>query len=580
MKVKLNESQYKVLLKEDRVTYLRNANVVSEKDFQEYLNKKDKPQRRGPDGETSIGKKDLEPIIGLDNEPIAFFQGPKKKLKLTPETYDAFVEADPSGNKEYLQWIIDIFKKEVSHDLEESKRFVGEDLPQATEALEVFNRVKKTKLFKQAAPQREGAPDNPKDIRKYNSVGQLSSVVAAFADMGDDELGDSPEGGNPSGMSNKGYKLFKDLVSYVKLGQAKMHKLSDRMVIYQPQSLRSSCEALGSLATWCTRATPTGGIEKETGSEYFHSYRGATGQNARLRPGGGLSDYYVIMPIELFQMEQPRESQMYPLQFHLESSQFKDRNNVEIGKNGIEKVISEYPELGDYMRKEIGKWASESVKHGDGIMSNKYIDFLNDFGGSAENYISKEDYDKGVESIKASAKEYSGAFNSNKYLKWLIANTEDVNIVDYIAEDATTVDFSGFNLKRIPDLSSFDKIVKVVATNAGLTEFPNGDELPPNMDNIILSKNSIKELTFENFDKLSQLKVMLAMDNPYTKIDVDELVNFIKNSESIFTIGLSPNEVKNLSNYDEYFGKLSELRKELGSYDFPVIEPFGFDFDD
>ena len=54
MKVKLNESQYKVLLKEDRVTYLRNANVVSEKDFQEYLNKKDKPQRRGPDGETSV----------------------------------------------------------------------------------------------------------------------------------------------------------------------------------------------------------------------------------------------------------------------------------------------------------------------------------------------------------------------------------------------------------------------------------------------------------------------------------------------------------------------------------------------
>ena len=29
MKVKLKESQYKVLLKEDRVTYLRNANVVS-----------------------------------------------------------------------------------------------------------------------------------------------------------------------------------------------------------------------------------------------------------------------------------------------------------------------------------------------------------------------------------------------------------------------------------------------------------------------------------------------------------------------------------------------------------------------
>jgi len=356
--------------------------------------------------------------------------------------------------------------------------------------------------------------------------------------------------------------------------------LSDRILIYQPQTLRSSCEALGSLAIWCTRATPRGGIEKETGSEYFHSYRGATGQKQRLRPTGELSDYYVIMPLELFQMENPSTSQFYPLQFHLESNQFKDRSNSEIGESGINKVLGDYPELGDYMRKEIGKWAAESVKQGEGIMDNQYIKYLNQFGGSAENYISKEDYNSGVESIKKLAKEYSGSFNTNKYLKWIIANTGDVDVREYIDESANTVDFSGFSLKKLPDLSSFGNIIKVVATNAGLTEFPDGEMLPPNVDNIILSKNQIPELTFKNFDKLNKLKVILAMDNPYTKIDVDNLVNFIKNSESIFTIGLSPNEVKNISNYDEYFGKLSELREELGSYDFPVIEPFGFDFND
>jgi Leucine-rich repeat (LRR) protein len=213
-------------------------------------------------------------------------------------------------------------------------------------------------------------------------------------------------------------------------------------------------------------------------------------------------------------------------------------------------------------------------------MDNQYIKYLNQFGGSAEDYISKEDYNRGVESIKKLAKEYSGSFNTNKYLKWVIANTGDVDVREYIDESANAVDFSGFSLKKLPDLSSFGNIIKVVATNAGLTEFPDGEMLPPNVDNIILSKNQIPELTFKNFDKLNKLKVILAMDNPYTKIDVDNLVNFIKNSESIFTIGLSPNEVKNISNYDEYFGKLSELREELGSYDFPVIEPFGFDFND
>ena len=39
MKVRLKESQYKVLLKEDRITYLRNQNVVSDKDVEEVFNK-------------------------------------------------------------------------------------------------------------------------------------------------------------------------------------------------------------------------------------------------------------------------------------------------------------------------------------------------------------------------------------------------------------------------------------------------------------------------------------------------------------------------------------------------------------
>jgi len=39
------------------------------------------------------------------------------------------------------------FKKEIAHDLENAKRFVGEDLPQATEALETFNKVKKDKII-------------------------------------------------------------------------------------------------------------------------------------------------------------------------------------------------------------------------------------------------------------------------------------------------------------------------------------------------------------------------------------------------------------------------------------------------
>jgi hypothetical protein len=571
MKVILKESQYKVLLKEDRVEYLRNQNVVSDKDVELFNQTKDKPKRRGPEGEISIGKKDLEPIIGLEGEPIAYFKGPKKQIKLTPETYQAFVAADPSRNKEYVQWIIDVFKKEIDHDLENAKRFVGEDLPQATEALETFDKVKKTRLFKQNAPEREGAPDNPKDIRKYNSIAQLSGVIAPFKDMGDDEL-ESPEGGNPSGMSNKGYKLFKDLVSFVKLGQAKMHKLSDNMLIYQPQTLKSSCEPLGSLSTWCTRATPT---SYDNSNEYFHRYRGETGQNDRLRPTGEYSDYYVIMPLELFQMEQPHTSQFYPLQFHLESNQFMHRNNSQIGKDGIQKLINDYPEVGEYFRKEIGKWASESVKSGQGLMDNKYIEHLNDFGGSAENYISDEDYQKGVDGIKNLAKEYTGSFNNNKYLKWLIGNSGDINITDYISENANKVDFSNFNLKELPDMSMFDNITKVIATNSGLYKFPNGNQLPKNIKNLSISNNGITDFTFDGFGSLNDLEVILAIGNPVNKINIDNVVTTIKNNPNIITIKFG-NEIKKISNYDEYIQKLEALEEEIGDEHFPMIDPWDF----
>ena len=571
MKVILKESQYKVLLKEDRVEYLRNQNVVSDKDVELFNQTKDKPKRRGPEGEIYIGKKDLEPIIGLEGEPIAYFRGPKKQIKLTPETYQAFVAADPSRNKEYVQWIIDVFKKEIDHDLENAKRFVGEDLPQATEALETFDKVKKTRLFKQNAPEREGAPDNPKDIRKYNSIAQLSGVIAPFKDMGDDEL-ESPEGGNPSGMSNKGYKLFKDLVSFVKLGQAKMHKLSDKMLIYQPQTLKSSCEPLGSLSTWCTRKTPDNPDSK---SEYFHNYRGETGMKDRLRPTGEYSDYYVIMPLELFQMEQPHTSQFYPLQFHLESNQFMHRNNSQIGKDGIQKLINDYPEVGEYFRKEIGKWASESVKSGQGLMDNKYIEHLNNFGGSAENYISDEDYQKGVDGIKNLAKEYTGSFNNNKYLKWLIGNSGDINITDYISENANQVDFSNFNLKELPDMSMFDNITKVIATNSGLYKFPNGNQLPKNIKNLSISNNGITDFTFDGFGSLNDLEVILAIGNPVNKINIDNVVTTIKNNPNIITIKFG-NEIKKISNYDEYIQKLEALEEEIGDEHFPMIDPWDF----
>ena len=138
-------------------------------------------------------------------------------------------------------------------------------------------------------------------------------------------------------------------------------------------------------------------------------------------------------------------------------------------------------------------------------------EMCNNFGGSAENYISDEDYQKGVDGIKNLAKEYTGSFNNNKYLKWLIGNSGDINITDYISENANQVDFSNFNLKELPDMSMFDNITKVIATNSGLYKFPNGNQLPKNIKNLSISNNGITDFTFDGFPSLNNLEVIFSI---------------------------------------------------------------------
>ena len=208
-------------------------------------------------------------------------------------------------------------------------------------------------------------------------------------------------------------------------------------------------------------------------------------------------------------------------------------------------------------------------------MDNKYIEHLNKFGGTAEDYISDEDYQKGVEGIKKLAKEYTGSFNNNKYLKWIMANSDDVDIRDFIAEDASMVDFSNFTLSKLPDLSQFQNIKKVVAVNAGLTQFPNGNELPPNLTSISLNNNGITDFNFDGFPSLNNIEIILAMNNPINKINVSNLTSTIRNNPNILTIKFG-DDIKKVSNFDEYMSELEKLEEELTADHFPMIDPYDY----
>ena len=85
---------------------------------------------------------------------------------------------------------------------------------------------------------------------------------------------DDGEGGNP---------LWNKMKKYIDLGHARLAYRDNGVLVYTPQTIESSCEPLGNLASLCTR---------REGNSYLDSYR-----KNNPKPDGTLSDYYVEITI-------------------------------------------------------------------------------------------------------------------------------------------------------------------------------------------------------------------------------------------------------------------------------------------
>ena len=531
----VSENQLEILLKEDRVDFLKNQNVIKPEEIEK---SQERPEGEPEDlGRLGRRKSNIEPIQGHNGIDIAYIvlnKSGKKTIKLTDASFNKLVDADPSRNKAYVEWLIQLFNRYANENVNDAITFIDEDLDQATDALKIFDRVKEKKKFRLNAKFRKGAPENPKDIKQYKDVGQLYTVVIAF----DVEDEDEAESKNEGGLSEKGKKLYEDLKSYVKLGQARIIYQDSKVIVYQPLTLQSSCEPLGSLASWCTRATPSGGLGAETGKEYFHSYRGTTGDKSRLRPGGELSDYYVIMPISLFQLPNPSTHDFYPLQFHFETDQLMHKGNQRVKDSDMNKIMNEFPGLAEFLRKETGKYANLEVKTGEGLLKNRYIDLLNKFGGTAEEYIDKETYQEGVNNIKKLASEEAkkgGELNKNKYLTWLLSNVKDVLLTDYLPEDIRVLDFSNIKMNKLPDISKFKNVTDLHVMKCGLDELPNNLDKLPNLQLITASNNNIKKLP-KSLGNCKLLDILVLGDNPITHLDPEVIGGLFPGREE-FTVG-------------------------------------------
>jgi hypothetical protein len=537
MKYIISENQYKILLKEDRVEFLRNQNVIDPETLDQAVegeNEREDEREPGGGRNRRINVKPIENHEGIDIAYIVTSRNGKQSIKLSPEIFQDIVDADPSNNKQYVQWMIKVFMNHINeNDFEQAVRFLAEDLPEANEFLGVFDKVKSKKVFKRSAPNRPNAPQNVTDINQYSDLAHLYSVVSPFVGAEDeDEDGES--------------KIWKSLKKFVDLGEARLAYRDNDVLVYTPLTRDSSCEPLGGLASWCTR---------REGNSYFDSYR-----RNNPKPDGSLSDYYVIMPKKLFDGDD--EGGLYPLQFHFESNQIHDKNNSSIENSSkLDSVLNRFSGLRDFFKKELGALVEMDVRKGSGLMESSYIKYLNKFGGSAKEHISGEAYEEGVKNIKKLASEQTVPLKQNKYLNWLLDNVDDVDVTEYLDKDTVEmVDFSDMKIKTLPDLSGFKKLSHLAAINCGLDKFPPADYLP--LDTLVmlsLSNNNIVEIPGEGYEKLKTVFGISAGGNPIKKVNNETLKKMCtKEGATIVRLSFDTNGLEG-ENKEEFYKMKDEF---------------------
>jgi len=541
MKIIINENQYKVLLREDRVQFLKSQNVIDPKLMDKSVEGSDEKDDERKPGGMDPNKPIIEPIEdhnGLDIAYIIKNKKGKQSIKLSEQIFNDIVEADPSPNKQYVQWMIQVFMRHINEgDIEQAIRFLSEDLPEANEFLTVFDSVKNKKVFKRSAPNRPNAPQDVTNINQYNDLAHLYSVVSPFIGADDDE-GDEGES-----------RLWKKLKKYIDLGEAKLAYRDNDVLVYMPQTIESSCDPLGSLASWCTR---------REGNSYFDSYR-----RNNPKPDGSISDYYVIMPKKLFDGDD--EGGMYPLQFHFESNQIHDKNNSSIepgrGSGKLNDVLSRFPGLHKFLQKELGKLVEMDVRKGTGLMDSSYIKYLNMFGGKVQDHVSGEAYNEGVNNIKKMASQTTGPLQSNKYLQWLMQNTEGVVITDYLdTENTKALDFSNMTLRELPDLSKFSQLERITANNCGLVSLPPISHLPVNskLNVIIVKDNNITAAPLSGYEKLKDLFLLNLQNNPIRTFNKDIAIKMFNNGLVMLTIDERNLDERSSQDYKEFLEKTKD----------------------
>lgn len=270
----------------------------------------------------------------------------KKIIKIHEDVFINMVQADPTTNKIYLQWMLTVFSRLLKEgEIRDAIRFASEDLMIANEFLILFEGNKRKELFKQLCKSNSDLLNisDPTNINQYRNLGQVFDVIDPFIER------------DPSNMEVA-------LKRFVKAGQAEMPVRDRFFTVYIPLT-ESSSEVLSKFTKWCTTRPSNGMVKHYTNMK---------------TPSGHKSKLYVIIDNKFFTGESEELWQL-----HFESSQIMDRKDESVN-NIYDKVFEKSEILSNFFYNELITNAkliqSKSPKGHLNYNTNYYLNALTKIG--------------------------------------------------------------------------------------------------------------------------------------------------------------------------------------------------------
>jgi hypothetical protein len=363
-----------------------------------------------------------------------------KKVSVCSQVFSDMIVADPTENKIYLQWMLNVFtrliKSGTENDISSAIRFVSEDLPQANVYLVLFEDNKRKRKFKELCLSSYSLKhvDDPTNINQYKSLSQLFDAVDPFIER------------EPSAVE-------RTMNKFVESGQAVIPVKDRKFTLFIPKTTAANI-VFDKFANWCTA---------KEGNGMFKNYT----QNNK-KPNGKNSDIYIIVNNKFFSGE---SEEMY--QIHFETSQLKDRKNSQ-NVSIFENVIAESEGLSNFFYDELMGMAKDFKK---GIENNKYLDFLIQFGFSESLF---EMFPEDVPSIRI----------MNREVPKLPILTRFKNVDQFIITKAKLVELH-------PSIGNLTNLEMLVLTDNRIKSLPKEIGMLKNLVFLNLTGNPIKEIPSE-----------------------------------------------------------------------------------